>query len=313
MHGEVKLPDTWPEPPHEMSVSSLRVIESCPRRWALSNASYPYLWQGSGYPPQTQRSWIMGSIVHLAIERVVRRLAQANCGSLSDPCAPGVIRELGGFTSIIRSCIKDTVASQAENPRQPDIAELQMSLERSISRMRVDVKSLLRTIPLVPATESQASACHRGSLGPLRPGTYAELQVHAPELHWRGIVDLLVLGPAGACEIRDFKTGAHSEDHQFQIRAYAVLWSADRQLNPSGSLATKLTISYPTGDVTVPAPSVEDVDAIKAELLERATVREAGGVEASPGSSTRRRHVQALRCAASLLGLLADRHPATPS
>ena len=50
MHGEIKPPDTWPEPPREMSVSSLRAIESCPRRWALSTASYPNLWRGIGYP-----------------------------------------------------------------------------------------------------------------------------------------------------------------------------------------------------------------------------------------------------------------------
>ena len=88
MQGEIKPPDTWPEPPRQMSVSSLRAIESCPRRWALSTASYPDLWRGIGYPPRIQRSWLMGSVVHLAIERIVRRLAQANCGSLSDPCAP---------------------------------------------------------------------------------------------------------------------------------------------------------------------------------------------------------------------------------
>ena len=271
MQGEIKPPDTWPEPPRQMSVSSLRAIESCPRRWALSTASYPDLWRGIGYPPRIQRSWLMGSVVHLAIERIVRRLAQANCGSLSDPCAPAVIRELGGFTSIIRSCIEDTVARQAGNPRLPDMEELGISLERNMARMRVDVQSLLSTLPLVPTDESRAPIGQRGNRGPLGPGTYAELEVRVPELRWRGFVDLLVLGPDGACEIRDFKTGAHSDDHEFQIRAYSALWSADRDLNPAGSLATRLTMSYPTGDIAVPVPTGEEVEAIKAELLQRAT------------------------------------------
>ena len=192
MYSEIKPPATWPEPPREMSVSSLRAIESCPRRWALSTASYPELWQGVGYPPRTQRSWLMGSVVHLAIERIVRRLAQTDCGSLSDPCAPAAIRELGGFTSILRACIEETVARQAENPRLPDTEELRISLERSMAKMRVDVQSLLRTLPLVPRKHPRGSATEPGRRGPLGPGTYAELEVRAPELHWRGFVDVLV-------------------------------------------------------------------------------------------------------------------------
>ena len=109
-------------------------------------------------------------------------------------CAPAVIRELGGFTSIIRSCIEDTVARQAENPRLPDIDELRIALERNMARMRVDVQSLLSTLPLVPTNKSRSSTGQRGSRGPLGPGTYAELEVRAPELRWRGFVDLLVLG-----------------------------------------------------------------------------------------------------------------------
>ena len=271
MYSEIKPPETWPEPPPEMSVSSLRAIESCPRRWALSTASYPELWQGVGYPPRTQRSWLTGNVVHGAIERIVRSLAQADCGSLSDPCAPAVIRELGGFTSILRSCIEETVARQAENPRLPDIEDFRISLERSMARMRVDVQSLLRTLPLVPTNRSHGSPRHTGVRGPLGPGTYGEVEVRAPTLHWRGFVDLLVLEPDGTAEIRDFKTGIRSDDHEFQVKAYAVLWSSDNDLNPSGALPTRLTLSYPNGDVTVPVPSAQEADAIKAELRERAT------------------------------------------
>ena len=290
MHGEIKLPDTWPEPPREMSVSSLRAIESCPRRWALSTASYPDLWRRNGYPPRTRRSWLLGSVVHLAIERIIGRLAEADCGAVSDPCATAVIRELGGFTSILRSCIQDIVASQAENPRIPDIADLEISLEHQMSRMRVDVQSLLSSLSLVSADELLSSRSRRGVRGPLGPGTYAELEVRAPALRWKGFVDLLVIGSDSVCEIRDFKTGAHSDDHEFQIRAYSVLWSADPELNPAGNLATKLTISYPNGDVAVPAPTGDEVEGIKAELAQRTTVAmeltEASPPEARPDAAT---------------------------
>ncbi len=269
MHGDIKPPVSWPEPPLEMSVSSLRAIESCPRKWALSSASYPDLWRRRGYPPRIQPSWIMGGIVHLAVQRVVGSLARANCASLSDPRAPAVIKELGGFTSVIRSCIDDTIARQTDNPRSPNVTELRMSLENSISRMRADIQGLLRTVPLVAAFELRDPPSHLDERVPLGPGAYPELEVRAPHLGWRGTIDLLVLEP-GVCEIRDFKTGESSDEYKFQVRAYSALWSADGELNPSGRLATKLTISYAHGDVAVPALSTDETVALRDELLERA-------------------------------------------
>lgn len=272
MSWEIITPGAWPKPPREMSVSTLRAIESCPRRWALSTASYPDLWPGIGYPPRIRRRRLMGSVVHLAIERIVRRLAQANCGSLSDPCGPSAIRELGGFTSIVQSCIEDTVARHANNPRLPDGQELRITLERHMSQMRVAVQSMLRTVPLVSTKGPREYFGRRLRRGPLGPGTYPELEVRAPELHWKGFVDLLALGPDGTCKIHDFKTGARSDDHEFQIRVCSVLWSADNDLNPTGSLPSKLTISYPSGEVAIPVPTREEAEAIRADLHQRATI-----------------------------------------
>ena len=290
MYSEINPPATWPEPPREMSVSSLRAIEACPRRWALAAASYPELWQGAGYPPRIQLSRLTGTVVHRAIERIVSSLALADCGSLSDPCAPAVIRELGGFTSILRSCIEETVARQAGNPRIPNTKDCQGLLERHMASLRFDVQSLLRTLPLVPTNRAEGRRTQDGGRGPLGPGTYAELEVLAPALQWKGFIDLLVLGFDGAAEIRDFKTRARSEDHEFQIRAYAVLWSNDSELNPSGSLPARLTISYPSGDVAVPVPSPQEADAVKAELRERAMAAKrlarSHPPEARPGSET---------------------------
>ena len=136
------------------------------------------------------------------------------------------------------------------------------------------MQSLLRTVPFVGTAAPRRRASHREGRGPLRQGAYPELEVRAPELGWRGIVDLLVIDDR-SCEIRDFKTGAPTDEHEFQIRVYAALWSADRELNPSGSLATKLTISYPGGDVVVPAPSPEEIATLKEELIRRAAAARA--------------------------------------
>lgn len=211
----------------------------------------------------------MGNVVHLAIERIVRSLVQTNCRSLSDPQAAVVIRELGGFTSIIHASIDEIVKLQSDNPRAPDSSGLRVFLENSISRMRADIQRLLRTVPLVAATKPIARASRSDDRTPLVPGVYPELEVRAPELGWRGIIDLLVLQPPG-CEIRDFKTGRLSEEHEFQVRVYAALWSADRELNPLGTLATRLTITYPQGDVAVPAPTANEVLALTEELRQRA-------------------------------------------
>lgn len=293
MYSGINLPATWPEPPRDISVSSLRDIESCPRRWALSTAAYPELWQGVGYPPRPQRSSLMGSVVHRVLETIVRHLAQANCHSPSDPCAIAAIRDLGGFTSILRSCIDETVARQAENPRLRDIEDLRISLERSMAKMRTDVQGLLRAVPLVPTYRSQGTLVHTSARRPIGPGTYAEIELRAPALHWRGVVDLLVLGLEGEVEIRDFKTGVPSDDHEFQVKTYGVLWSADLELNPSGALPTRLTISYPSGEISVPVPAAQEAEVIKAELLERAkAARELAKFrppEARPGVDTCRR------------------------
>ena len=254
-----------------MSVSSLRAIEACPRQWALENASYPELWSGPGYPPRTRLSRLKGSVAHRALAMIIRRLALANCSSISDPCAPTVIRELGGFRSILQSCIEKTIARQADNPRLRDVESLQLQLERSILGMQADIQSLLRTIPLVPSNRSQGTSIRKRKRSRLGPGTYSEIEVRAPSLHWKGFLDLLVIGPDGAVEIRDYKTGAPTDKHKFQVMTYAVLWSADGELNPSGSLPARLTISYPGSDVAVPVPDAEGSGAVKAELHARST------------------------------------------
>jgi hypothetical protein len=45
-------PAAWPDPPAEMTVTTLAEIEACPRRWTLGAAHYPALWTGRGYPPR---------------------------------------------------------------------------------------------------------------------------------------------------------------------------------------------------------------------------------------------------------------------
>jgi hypothetical protein len=85
---------------------------------------------------------------------------------------------------------------------------------------------------------------------------------------WRGIADLLTVFETG-CEIYDFKTGERSENHPFQLRVYALLWHRDSALNPGATLARRLVISYPDGDVEVAPLSEGELDVFEQVLIAR--------------------------------------------
>jgi hypothetical protein len=104
--------------------------------------------------------------------------------------------------------------------------------------------------------------------GPLTTGAFPEIDLRAEQIGWKGKADLLVLSP-DACEITDFKTGALAEEHQFQIRVYALLWSRDANLNPDRRRADRLILAYGSGDVEVAAPTESELDEFEALLVAR--------------------------------------------
>jgi hypothetical protein len=71
-------PDFW-------SYSSLKEIDACPRRYALSRSSYPQLWDGQGYPQVPATAALFGDVIHGALDRIVRALIAAGCASPQDP------------------------------------------------------------------------------------------------------------------------------------------------------------------------------------------------------------------------------------
>jgi hypothetical protein len=79
---------------------------------------------------------------------------------------------------------------------------------------------------------------------------------------------LLTLSP-DRCDITDFKTGEPADEHRFQVRTYALLWSRDKELNPTGRPAARLLLAYPSGDVFVPAPTDDELNALELELNAR--------------------------------------------
>ncbi|GAA0216659.1 PD-(D/E)XK nuclease family protein [Pseudomonas aeruginosa] len=279
-HWRVVTPATWPAPPAVMSVSTYAEIEECPRRWALSSAEYPELWGGRGYPPKLQVAALAGSVVHLALEIIMKQLMRAGVPSLSDPSAPQVLRELGGYTRVVEECVARILKRYIDNPRASALMEhAQRALRGQVPTLRVRVQSILSRLRLPNSAPPAPAASAPKSGGPpprlpLVNGIYPEVEVHAKSIGWKGKIDLLVLGD-DACQITDFKTGATDEAHKFQVRTYAVMWRLDDELNPSGRVVDRLVLAYENQDVDVAPPITSEIDEISRELRARRQAAEA--------------------------------------
>jgi hypothetical protein len=263
-------PRQWPAAPVKLSVSSLLEIEECPRRWSLRNARYESIWAHNGYPPNTTPSALAGSTVHLALEWITIELVRAGCESAQSGTAVAVMRRLGGYTAIVEKAALKLVADLQENPRLATrIPLLKRSLLRRIPQLRERVQKVLSRLRLsqrTPATSPANPGDDRRR--PLGLGSYAEVRLHAPRIGWRGTADLLTVTADGS-EISDFKTGAASESHAFQLQVYALLWHRDSELNPHAKLALRLVVSYTNVDVDVPPLTAEGMHTFERLLVER--------------------------------------------
>ena len=261
-------PSSWPEVPQDISITALTEIEACPRRWALRHADYPALWERRGYPPSVHTGALLGSVVHLALERIVVALIKARCSSVKDAAAIEVMRSLGGYSQVLSNCIEWVSDRFRINPRvQRHLEFLERFVRGQIPNLRTQVQSMLSRTCLEEG-EWLGHGSSPGFRGPLATGTYSELEVRAKRIGWKGKVDLLRISPE-TCGITDFKTGAPSEAHRFQIEVYALLWTLDTERNPQGRSADRLILAYDSGEVDIPVPSHHRLKALEQEIVER--------------------------------------------
>lgn len=280
---EALVPAQWPAPPVDLSVSSLRELEACPRRWALGAAEYTEIWDRPGYPPKLQNAALEGTVVHLALATVTKRLSAAGCSTVGDPAAIEVMKRLGGYTALAVECIERVLQRYGGNPRTESVLELARNkLKSATPEIRTRIQSQLSRLQLRHAETSTDSG--KGTAGPHRLplgiGSHTEVTLRDQDLAWFGIADLITLSERH-CEIRDFKTGQRSEEHSFQLRVYALLWFRDGQRNPSGRSATKLVLAYGNGDVLVDAPGEAELESLARELARRGRAAKAS-VAVSP-------------------------------
>jgi hypothetical protein len=283
----VVTPTKWSSPPSDMSVSTHAEIVECPRRWALSTAEYKGVWAGRGYPPRLQLAAIEGSVVHLALEIITKEITRAGVASLNDPEATQVLRDLGGYTRVVEYCIDRILRRFTDNPRAaPVMDHARRTLRGKVPALRERVQSMLARVRLqggaqpASATRNGASDTTRSALA---NGTYAEVELRAKGIGWKGKVDLLAIGD-DACSITDFKTGAPDDAHGQQVRVYATLWRLDNELNPSGRFIDRLILSYEKHEIEVPPPSTHEIDELRDELLVSRKSCEAALTEAKPAA-----------------------------
>lgn len=270
-HGQAILPG----PPAMWTNSSLREVESCPRRYVLSRAEYPDLWDKHGYPRLPNPSAIKGDVVHGSLEIIVKALAAAGCVSTRTSDAVAVLRELGGYTAVAEAVLAQQLARLDGNPRisRERRDQVNRMLGEWVPEAREQIQTYLNRMELRPRA-SGAPAFGLAPPGqpakrfPAREGDHPERELIADALRLKGRVDLLSIDADGAT-ITDFKTGVEDPAHHDQLRLYALLWDEDDEVNPD-SLPTKaLVAAYPSRDISVATPNAAELVDLRAAVVSR--------------------------------------------
>lgn len=266
-----------PEAPAMWSYSSLKEVETCPRRYALSRADYPDLWEQHGYPRLPIPAAIHGDVVHGALEIIIKALGKAGCTSTRSPEAVAVLRELGGYTNVAEDVLAKQLARFDDNPRLSDGRRRQLTrtLTDWVPQAREQIQTYLNRMELRPAAAAPSDAPPGNVVRyPARAGDHPEMELVAGSLRLKGRIDLLIVD-ADSIQIIDFKTGAEDPTHQEQLRLYALLWDGDDLVNPEGRAVTALVAAYPSHDVAVPVPSPEELAALRGRVAARIAAADA--------------------------------------
>jgi hypothetical protein len=222
-----------------MTISALRVIESCPLRWALTLATYDTI-ATSRYPARLTNASFQGQVVHHALEVIVRKIV-----TRKEPSPSAALMELGGYSRILADSINHLKSRYIENPRAENVlASIVESATHQVGQMREQLQLQLQRLDIESIRANNVpSTSYRPQRHSLPPGVYPEVELIAEELHWKGRADLLNL-TSDTCDLTDFKTGAPRDEDKEQIQIYSLLWEKDRKLNPERRPTTSLCISY---------------------------------------------------------------------
>ena len=145
----------WPVAPSTWSYSSLSDAEECPRRWMLTRARYPTIWEREGYPPRPNLAGLLGNVTHRALELILGALQARGCASVSGPvCGRGS----AGDRRLLVDLLEDTIAAELEtlqrNPRAAErLASIRERLLREIPAVRERLQATISRTHLYPPSD----------------------------------------------------------------------------------------------------------------------------------------------------------------
>ena len=268
----------WPSTPALWSYSSLKELEVCPRRWMLSRADYPDIWQRRGYPSVPVVAAIFGNVVHGVIEQLTKALGAAGITSPGAGDVVDVLGSLGGWRGIVLDAIERELARLEDNPRvsAERVDRVRSELIRRAPEAADQVKAFLGrgVLPTTRGPERTGGASAPDAptwRTPAGHGVHAERPVTADSLRVTGTIDQLVVIDTDVT-VTDFKTGLEDDAHDDQVRLYALLWHLDDQTNPDGRPATELRVAYPSHERPVAAPDNAQLAALEKATAARVAV-----------------------------------------
>lgn len=313
-------------PPISLSLSQLRLLATCERRWWWSAVGSRRGWEPT-VDPTTRLAWACKCLISLpallgvGVHEAAARIAAAH----RDGRRPPPFEELhAGVRRLLNDAWRASRAGRAQhiaNPRRHGCLEerfyAQPITERDIARLRVRLNSALRRLYTSPVWED-VRGCGRGDV--LRTDSLDWVAIEfdglpsarlyaAPDLLYLSRTDLEIDGvqiPHGAPVIVDWKTGAPDAGVVLQMQIYA-LYAAERlglKAGPHGYVARVINLAGVGGDDASETRFLvgqRDVDRARATLREAAAritaMKDASGIVRREDTATAADVAACNRCA----------------
>lgn len=221
---ELSSPTKWVSAPELFSFSSLNALESCPLRWQLTRSRWG---EHARFPERPRPAALEGSIVHEAIELLVRALGRRGMPGIGTTGFQEALDEVE-FWDYFRRELDRWNTRLSEHPRSGPFFVLRTPPRELANRAIRLFREQYTPRDAAPSTSTMHPAqASREEMDPKAllkaRGALSEIELEHPTVPFRGIIDLVELSQDGV-HIVDFKTGKQKDSHEEQLLLYALLW-----------------------------------------------------------------------------------------
>lgn len=235
---ELEEPTRWAGPPEHFSFSSLQAISSCPRRWQLLNSEWG---EYARFPQRLQPKALEGTIVHEAIELLVRALGKRGLPSIGSDAFREALSEIDFWGHFARES-EGWNRRLAQHPRMGPSFHLKTPARELANRAIRLFREQYEPLDSGEGITVTPKKVQVGNLDFLKlvetRGAISEVRLEHPDLPFLGIIDMVEFKNDGI-KLTEFKTGKPKEEHLLQLQLYAVLW-----WRTTGNLPNLLSLQY---------------------------------------------------------------------